>query len=258
MPTGNKNNRGDSIMARISEATTTTLQAFQNKIRQRISQFRSFEEAAQHFITTIYEEFKESIVLVRLFATVPYGELPLQNKNFVKALATSKGVGQALFDHTLVLSLLGTSGEQPAWNDRRYSQGHVGIPLVSADFIDAIPMMSRLLRQLGLGLDWIDRADTDIVKHTMGSMSGVFFVPEATLEVDSRGRKIIAAQDFVTKYHVKTVFGFGGGYLGSSTFSVTIIFLRETLNESQVKQFVANMAFFKAITVNLVKKKIFT
>ncbi|MBM3238831.1 hypothetical protein FJZ31_21280 [Candidatus Poribacteria bacterium] len=245
-------------MARISEATTTTSQAFQNKIRQKINEFRSFEEAAQYYTTTMYEEFEESIVLARLFATVAYGELPLQNKNFVKLLATSKGVGQLLFDHTPVLSLLGTSGEQPAWNNRRYSRGHVGIPLISADFIDAIPMMSRLLRQLGLGLDWIDSADTDIVKHTMGSMSGVFFVPRPTSEVDARGRKIIAAQDFVTKYHVKTVFGFGGGYLGSSTFSVTIIFLRETLNESQVRQFVANMAFFKPITVNLVKRKLFT
>lgn len=245
-------------MAKISEAPATTLQAFQTNIRQRINGLGSFEEAAQHYTTTLYKEFKESIVLIRLFATVPYGQLPLQNKNFVDNLARSKGVGQSIHDRTLVLSLLGTSGEEPAWNERRNSQGHVGIPLVSAAFIDAIPMMSRLLKQLGLGLDWIDRGDTDVVKHTMGSMSGVFFVLDATSEVDHHGRKIIAAQDFVTTYTVKTVFGFGGGYLGSSTFSVTIIFLRETLDESKARHFAAGLSFFKAITVDLVKRKIFT
>jgi hypothetical protein len=206
---------------------------------------------------TLYNEFKESIVLARLFATVPYGRLPAPNKNFVDALAKSKGVSQSIHDQTLVLSLIGTIGEESAWNDRRNSQGHVGIPLVSSAFIDAIPMMSRLLKQLGLGLDWIDQGDTNVVKHTIGSMSGVFFVPDAASEVDQHGRKIIAAQDFVTKYGVKTVCGFGGGYLGGATFSVTIIFLRETLDQNQVRAFAAGQSFFKAVTSDLVNRKIF-
>ena len=89
-------------------------------------------------------------------------------------------------------------------------------------------------------------------------MSGVFFVPEAASEVDQRGRKIIVAEDFVQKYGIKTVFGFGGGYLGSSTFSVTIIFLRETLSETDARQFAAQVGFFKTITADLVKQKIFS
>ncbi len=245
-------------MAKISEARTTTWQAFQGPIRQGITGAKSFEEVAQHYTTTLYKELDESIALIRLFATVPYGQLPLHNKNFVSNLAESKGISQSIHDQTLVLSLLGTSGEEPAWNDRRNSQGHVGVPLVSAAFIEAIPMMSRLLKQLGLGLDWIDRGDTDVVKHTMGSMSGVFFVPDATSEVDHHGRKIIAAQDFVTKYRIKTVFGWGGGYLGSSIFYVTIIFLREFLDDLQARQTAAGLSFFKPLTANLVKQKIFT
>ncbi len=68
----------------------------------------------------------------------------------------------------MVLSLLGTRGEDMRWNDRRNSQGHVGIPLVSADFIDAIPMMSRLLKELGLDLNWIASDDTEsIMTHTV-------------------------------------------------------------------------------------------
>ncbi len=136
-------------------------------------------------------------------------------------------------------------------------KSHIGIPLVSAAFIDAIPMMSCLLRQLGMGLDWIDSADTSLVKHTIGSMSGVFFVPDAATEVDHHGRKIIAAQDFVAAHKVKSVFGFGGGYLGTPTFAVTIIFLRETITQDKARQFAAGMAFFKGSTVDLVKQKIF-
>ena len=83
-----------------------------------------------------------------------------------------------------MLSLLGTSGVKPAWNDRRQSQGHVGIPMVSAAFIEAILMMSRLLKQLGVRLDWIASHDSQIITKVMGEMSGVFFVADAATEVD--------------------------------------------------------------------------
>ena len=244
-------------MAKISEAQTTTLQAFQNNTQQVINNLDSFEEAAQQYTTMLYKEFKESIVLARLFATVPYEQLSFENKLFVDNLVRDREICHVLHDHTPVLSLLGTSGAEPVWNDRRNSHGHVGIPLISAAFIDSIPMMSRLLKQLGLGLDWIDQGDTNIVKHTMGRISGVFFVPDAASEKDHLGRKIIPAQDFVTKYNVKTVFGYGGGYLESSTFYTTIIFLRETLDENKVRQITANLSFFKAITVELAKQKLF-
>ena len=132
----------------------------------------------------------------------------------------------------------------------------MGVPLISAAFIDAIPMMSRLLKQLGLGLDWIDSNDTTIAEQTLGLMSGLFFVPDAAREVDAKGRKIIAAQDFVSKYNVKTVFGFGGGYLGTKTMIVTIIFLREDLPKRQADMFASSMARFRTMTGELVKSRI--
>ncbi len=245
-------------MQKISTAIPHDFEKLQNNIRAAIKTVDSFEEAAQIYTTTIYEAFKDSIVLVRLFATVPYGQLPPQNKTFVSDLAMSKGIHQLMHDETLVLSLLGTCGAQTNWNSRRTSQGHIGIPLVSTEFIDAIPMMSRLLKQLGLGLEWIGSHDTQLVTHTLGSMSGVFFVPEAMNEIDSKGRKIIVAQDFVTDNHVKTVFGYGGGYVGTKTFTVTILFLQETITKHHANKFAGAMAFFKPLTVNLVKKKIFT
>lgn len=244
-------------MATINAANVDLLKKLQETIRTGIMGVKSFEAASQRYTNAIYDTFQESIILVRQFTTVPYNALPGPNKAFVDRLAASKGVSSAMHDHTLVLSLLGTSGANPEWNDRARSQGHIGIPLASVAFIDAIPMMSRLLKQLGLGLDWIDSQDTQLVKKTMGSMGGVFFVPDAVTEVDQRGRKIIAAQDFVKAYHVKSVFGFGGGYLGTRTFAVTIIFLREAIDKGKAGQIAAALATFKASTVNLVKTKIF-
>jgi len=94
----------------------------------------------------MYDEFEESIVLARLFATVPFGELPAYNQEFVNKLADSTGITQLINDKTYILSLLGTHGVEENWNARLNSQGHIGIPLASADFIDSIPMMSRLLK----------------------------------------------------------------------------------------------------------------
>jgi hypothetical protein len=244
-------------MAKLSESTFSSLKKLQEKMNPIIKAETSFEEAAQKNTTCVYDEFKEAIVLNRLFLTLPYSVLPDQIKTFVDRLASVKKIGHLVEDQTLVLTLLGTSGVEAGWNDRSKSQGHIGIPLVSAEFIEAIPMMSRLLKQLGLGLDWIDSKDTEVVKKTIGSMSGMFFVPDAKTEIDQKGRKIIADQNFVTNYQIQTVFGYGGGYLGSNSIFVNIIFLRETLDKRVVDQFASVMSFFKNITRDLLKDKLF-
>ncbi|MBN2093397.1 hypothetical protein JW964_27480 [candidate division KSB1 bacterium] len=241
-------------MAKLQDVKFADFKTCKEQITQEARLSSSFEEAVQKYVTAIYENFKESMVLIRTFATIPFEKLPPENQQFVNQLAVSKNITQLINNDTLVLSLLGTAGSEAEWFDRKNSQGHVGIPLASSDFIDAIPMMSRLLKQLGLGLDWIDNKDTELVKKTIVErMSGLFFVPDATTEVDQQGRKIIAAQDFVNKYGVKTVFGYGDGYSGTQTFSVTIIFLREELTRERAEQFYATMNFFKSLTIWHVK-----
>ena len=163
-----------------------------------------------------------------------------------------------LNDRTVILSLLGTRGRESEWNDRRTSQGHAGIPLASAEFIDSIPMVSRLLKELGAGIDWIDKEDTKIVVRTKGNMAGVFFVLDAKTATDHQGRKIISAQDFVEEYGVKTVFGFGGLYGVGNTFITTIFFSNETLERWQVEQLMFFINMFKsATTVLVLQGKIF-
>lgn len=244
-------------MAKLSASGVHEFRALQDTITTAVQVSSTLEKASQAYTRVIYDAFKESIVLVRQFATVPYQGLPLEVHAFVDPLVGEKGLKQALRNETLVLSLLGTSGVKPEWNRRSQSRGHLGIPLLSAQFIDAIPMMSRLLKELGLGLDWIDQHDADVVVKTMGSMSGVFFVKDAASEVDHSGRKIIAAQDFVKTHGVKSVFGCGGAYLGTHTFAVTIIFLRETIEKHKAEQFAASVANFKTQTMGLAKTRIF-
>lgn len=240
-------------MSKISDATLQTLSAFRSKLGGKIEGCACVEEAAQKYTDVMYEEFKDSIVLVRLFAALPFGALPAPNQAFVTKLAASAAIRHLIKDQTLVLSLLGTRGEKATWNSRHNSQGHVGIPLASADFIEAIPMMSRLLKELGLDLDWIDSEDTEIVAKTLGKIAGVFYVPDAKTTVDHQGRKIIAAQDFVDAYKVKTVFGLGGGYayIGSSNFLTNIVFTRETLEKRQAERFMPLVNEFKTATAGL-------
>lgn len=245
-------------MSLISEFSVEDYVKLQDKIPGRITGSSSLGEAAQRYMSVLYEQLSESIVLARLFATIQFKDLPESNKEFVMNLAQSANIAGLIHDETLVLSLLGTRGEKPEWNDRMQSKGHVGIPLASSDFIDRIPMMSRLLKELGAGIDWIGTNDTELVAKTFENICGIFHVLDARIEVDSLGRKIIAAQDFVEAEGIKTVFGVGGCYLGTSLFFTTIIFLREPLEKIAAERFMLHANKFKANTLNLVDEgKIF-
>ncbi len=202
-------------MAMISRISSEALIDLQTRISKEVTSSTTLEEAAQIYMSILYEEVSDSIVLARLFSTIPFVDLPEPNKEFVLNLARSKGILELIKDQTNILSLLGTRGERSQWDDRCNSQGHIGIPLASSDFIERVPMVSRLLKELGAEVDWIGSDDTELVAMTIENISGIFHVYDAKTEVDNKGRKIIAAQDFVDEYEVKTVFGIGGCYQGT-------------------------------------------
>jgi hypothetical protein len=219
--------------------------ALERRFQRAIHRAPSLEVAAQRYVETVYTGLQDSIALLRLFATVRFRELPARNREFVRALGEATGAAHAITEDTLVLSLLGTMGAEPAWCDRHQSANHVGIPLVSREFVAAIPMIARLLKQLGVELDWIDRKDTAIVGKTFGVQSGVFYVADAATAVDSQKRKIIAAQDFVARYGIESVWGVGGGYVGTPVYAIITAFCRDHLDE--------HIDRFKAETLSLVQ-----
>jgi hypothetical protein len=239
-------------MPTISQLSTSDMVALERRVQLAVHAATSLEAAAQTYAEQVYATLADSLVLVRVFATVRFADLPQPNREFAQALAATAGVA-SVSDETLVLSLLGTMGVEPAWRDRRQSVGHVGIPLLSAEFIGAIPMIARMLKQLGVELDWISRDDTAIVGKTFGFQSGVFYVSDASRAVDAHGRKIIAAQQFVADHGIETVFGVGGGYVGTPVFATIIGFCRDRIDEPRVERLRSHIDRFKAETNALVK-----
>jgi hypothetical protein len=244
-------------MTRIQEAEGRDIRELERSVQKVTRGCASLDEAAQRYTALIYEHFRESVVLARLFATVRYGDLPASNRVFVDEIARSSGVADRLGPDLLTLSLLGTSGVEPDWNDRRSSRGHVGIPLASSSFIGAIPMVARLLHELGLGFDWIDKSDTDAVHKTLGSISGIFYVEDAATAVDVHGRKIIPARDFVEKYGIRSVLGVGGAYIGTPTFIAAILFCRDAVSKERAETFMAHINRIKTSTMELVRQSKF-
>ncbi len=243
-------------MLKFSDVESNTRNIILSKIESQLRDRRSLEQAAQIFIDAFYEEFEESLVLARLFMSVPYANLPQFNQEFVTNLAEKKGFASEMTHDTLVLSLLGTRGEEPDWNDRRKSKGYVGIPLVSTEFVEATPMLARLLSDFGLELDWLKKPYEGWDIDTMGDVAGTFFVRDAKESEDSKKRKIIPMQDFVEAYNVHTVFGIGGRYmLGSNNIIAAIFFTKENFNKKIARSFQPLINWFKMATIKLVSQQ---
>jgi hypothetical protein len=242
---------------RIDQATSSTVNEIWSRVESRAQQASYLEEAAQELATALHTHLDESIVIARIFVTVPFGELPATNQEFVRKLAESAGSGSDLKASTPVLSLVGTHGQEKDWTDRRKSKGHVGIPLMSSSFVGAVPMISRLLKELGVPLDWVDSHDAQIIVETIGGTAGLFFVDNAAEATDDQGRKIIAAQDFVSDYKVKSVFGMGGAYSGGEMI-VIVVFCRDLISRAAAERFLGLTELLKSKSASLVEpKKVF-
>ena len=126
---------------RIAEARASTVSDLWTQIQARVGNSQHLENAAQELATALHTQFDESVVIARVFVTVPFAALPKSNKDFVRKLAESAGANEDLKAGTPVLSLIGTHGQEEDWDDRRKSKGHVGIPLISSSFVGTIPMI---------------------------------------------------------------------------------------------------------------------
>jgi hypothetical protein len=239
---------------RFDEVTSATIDTLEERTDEELSPLPTLEEAAQRFCDILYTTFEESTVLVRVFATVPFAALPVTNRRFVEGLVGTHA-RDVLTPKTPVLSLLGTRGRAPRWNSRHLSEGHVGIPLASADFVEAIPMIASLIKQLGLAIERAEDVETAIVTQSLGQIAGVFYVDDAATAVDSKGRRIIAGREFVQEHGVRTVFGFGGAYGLTGTFVVAVLFTRDSVGRGQAERFMRLANQLKASTMKPVTRR---
>jgi hypothetical protein len=227
-----------------------------DSLRDSLRQSHTLEEGAQLVARTLRDGFADTTALARVYAIIPYDELPGDVASFVDALATSSGAAAGVQPKTPVLALLGTYGAEEPWCDRRRSAGHKGIPLLSAEFVSAIPMIARLLKELGIDLAWLDEAPEVNARKLLGGFNGVFYVDDAASARDSLGRRIIPAQDFVEQQRIKTVFGMGGFY-PDGTMIVAIVFTREEIARAQLERLKSLISLLKGETFGAARARRF-
>lgn len=202
------------------------------ELRRATKDAPTMEEAAQRVCRVLYEELitsekSKACALVRCYKTHPYGKLEPELQSFAKAVLRGHAAGPTM----RCLALLGTAGDEPAWNSRRTSAGHQAIPLPSAEMIEKAPMIAQLIRQFGLELSDVVQPTSDLVRGLAGKTYGVFHVPDAT------GSPYIPAQkDFVLKFGIRSVVGFGGSLPSGDLFAV-ILFARVAISSETADRF---------------------
>ncbi|MEG3960532.1 SpoIIE family protein phosphatase, partial [Microcoleus sp. herbarium2] len=193
----------------------------------------SMEEASNRIVRYLYENFctkptgEKSCALVRLFKTHPYEELEVELAEYARSMLDHYPPLPAM----KCMTLLATVGEQTEWNSRHTSVGHMAIPLASEFVVAQIPMISQLIRQLGLDIKTVINPDPDLLVEIEQRKYNVFYVPEAI------GNPYIPAQDsFVIPFGIKSVLGFGGLLPSGNLFAI-IMFLKVQIPHSTAQMF---------------------
>ena len=193
----------------------------------------SLEAAAGAIVRHLYEACRAAATgerqcaMVRFYKTHDYGELDPELQAFARAQLGEADVSPGM----KCLVLLGTAGEEPAWNDRRASRRHRAIPLPSERFVEQAPMIAQLVRQLGLPINALVRPSQEIVGELQGKTYNVFHVEEAA------GSPYIPAQaEFVVRYGVRSVLGFGGMLQSGDLFAV-VMFARVPIGRDVAERF---------------------
>jgi len=210
---------------------------------------QSLEAAAHGFVTAFAEAFVDA-ALVRVFAVMPFADVPQTEQAFARSL----GGGHPRFgDQTRVLTLLGTAGHEPSWNDRRASRGHLCIPLLDRSFVESAPMIARLLADIDVDLAGFDDGRPIATRKLLGGKNGMFYIPDASTAKDALDRYIIPDQIFVRKHGIRSVFGMGGAYL-EGILILSIVFSKGEVPRIVVDRFPSLIVNFKMATANLVQK----
>jgi hypothetical protein len=150
--------------------------------------------------------------LVRLYRTVRFGTVPPD----LAQLGASSPDAPMMAPDTRCLALLATVGVEDAWMSRHTSAQHRLLPLPSVEAVSRLPMVARLVSQLGVDVAALVSGAPALLVDDERTFN-VFYV------ADARGSPYIPAQDFVDRYGVRSVLGFGG-QLSDGEIYATIMF----------------------------------
>lgn len=188
------------------------------RLREASSGAPTLEASAQRVCRFLYDELgtpdgQRACALVRCYKTHSFGSLEPELQRFAKRLMGT--------DHPRptmqCLTLMATVGQSAAWNSRFLSLGHRAIPLPSPEIVEKAPMIAQLIKEFGLELATVIQPSADVVKGLAGKRHGVFHVEDAV------GSPYIPAQEeFVQKYGIRSVLGFGGVLATGDLFAVIL------------------------------------
>jgi hypothetical protein len=190
-------------------------------LRKAASESTTVAEAAQAIVEYLYEECghphaARSCALIRFYKTYSLGDLEPRLQAFAKA----KLNGIEPSSRMKCLTLVATIGQEPRWCDARQSVDHQAIPLPGTQIVEEAPMIAQLIREMGLGISDVLAPGEKLIKESAGKSYNVFHVEQA------EGSPYIPAQDdFVKRYGVRSVLGFGG-LVGEGDFFAVIMFSR--------------------------------
>lgn len=221
--------RTDDSMKRLSQVTPHhDLRSFSLKdmsqctaaLRKCGRDATTMEEAAGRIVRYLYDHLADPqsgerhCLLVRLFKTHPYDQLPASLQQF--ALGR---IGQPVAPPGLkCFTLLASAGLETTWNDRRTSARYQAIPMVEAGFSSQFPMIAHMMSQFGVEFSAVLRSSPDLVRVEMARTYNVFYVPEA-----EGSPHMPIQQDFVRRYGVKSVLG-GGAMLPCGNLYAMLLF----------------------------------
>lgn len=196
-------------------------------------------EAGQRVTQFFHRELADAkgepaCALVRLFKTHLYNGLDEDRKKFVRAILPEADRMPSL----RCLVLVGTAGDRDEWNSPERSRGHRAIPLASEKMVEEAPMISQLIKQLGVKISTVLRPDPSLLLDVRDTSHNVFYVGAAL------GSPFIVAQsEFVEPYGIRSVVGFGGMVASGDLFA-TIMFSKVPISPETAD-------LFKVIGLNL-------
>jgi|1186.fasta_scaffold208742_1 hypothetical protein len=192
----------------------------------------TMEATARRISRLLYDELQtpngdRACALVRCYKTHPFGALPADLQRFAGNASGEDAMGES----TRCLTLLASAGSEPHWNARSSSKGHQAIPLASPQMVEQAPMIAALIRDFGLELADVTNPKPENMRNSEGKSFGIFHVEHAV------GSAAIPAQEeFVGRYAVQSVVGFGGSLASGDLFAV-ILFSRVRVSAESAERF---------------------
>jgi PAS domain S-box-containing protein len=167
------------------------------------------DEAANLVVSCLFDRLRTTgadapaCKLVRLFRTTPWSALPEAGREALRPRLEREPEPE-----TRCLVLRASRGVVEEWNDPGASRAHHILPISSAY---GAPMMSALVAQLGLS------TDAPFILKTEDRLCNVFHVEQAA------GSPFVPDQaEFVQRYGIQSVLGFGGLLTHNELFAVIL------------------------------------